>query len=80
MDVVIGLVFVSLVLVALGLVFFFMRLREGDFDHGERLSLLPLREDRLQGAAPPARQTTAETAIDVDPGHDKEGGFSNGSG
>lgn len=75
MDVVIGLVFVSLVLVALGLVFFFMRLREGDFDHGERLSLLPLREDRLQGAAP-----ATTTAIDADPAHDKEGGFSNGSG
>ena len=82
MDVVIGLVFVSLVLVALGLVFFFMRLREGDFDHGERLSLLPLREDRLQtaGGGEVARETNVKTAITADPAHDKEGGVSNGTG
>lgn len=82
MDVVIGLVFVSLVLVALGLVFFFMRLREGDFDHGERLSLLPLREDRLQtaGGGEVARETNVKTANTVDPAHDKEGGVSNGIG
>lgn len=45
MDVVILLVFISLVLVAAGLVFFFSRLREGDFDHGERLALTPLVDD-----------------------------------
>lgn len=45
MDVVILLVFVSLVLVAAGLVFFISRLREGDFDHGERLALSPLADD-----------------------------------
>jgi cbb3-type cytochrome oxidase maturation protein len=44
-DVVILLVFVSLVLVAAGLVFFISRLREGDFDHGERLALSPLAKD-----------------------------------
>jgi len=44
-DVVILLVFVSLVLVIGALIFFFTRLREGDFDHGERLSLLPLADD-----------------------------------
>jgi cbb3-type cytochrome oxidase maturation protein len=44
-DVVILLVFVSLVLVAAGLVFFVSRLREGDFDHGERLALSPLAND-----------------------------------
>jgi len=45
MDVIIALVFISLTLVAAGLVFFFTRLFEGDFEHGERLSLLPLADD-----------------------------------
>jgi cbb3-type cytochrome oxidase maturation protein len=44
-DVVIVLVFISLVLVAAGLIFFVSRLREGDFDHGERLALSPLADD-----------------------------------
>lgn len=45
MDVIIALVFISLTLVAAGLVFFFTRLFEGDFEHGDRLSLLPLADD-----------------------------------
>ena len=45
MDVIIALVFISLTLVVAGLVFFFSRLFEGDFEHGERLSLLPLEDD-----------------------------------
>ena len=45
MDVIIALVFISLTLVIGGLVFFFSRLVEGDFEHGERLSLLPLEDD-----------------------------------
>ena len=45
MDIIIALVFISLTLVAAGLVFFFSRLFEGDFEHGERLSLLPLEDD-----------------------------------
>ena len=45
MDVVILLVFISLALVAAGLIFFVFRLREGDFDHGERLALTPLTDD-----------------------------------
>lgn len=45
MDVIIALVFISLTLVIAGLVFFFSRLFEGDFEHGERLSLLPLEDD-----------------------------------
>lgn len=45
MDVIIALVFISLTLVIGGLVFFFSRLFEGDFEHGERLSLLPLEDD-----------------------------------
>ena len=34
MDVIIALVFISLTLVIAGLVFFFSRLVEGDFEHG----------------------------------------------
>ena len=45
MDIIIALVFISLTLVVAGLVFFFSRLFEGDFEHGERLSLLPLEDD-----------------------------------
>ncbi|PID78908.1 hypothetical protein CSB20_12875 [bacterium DOLZORAL124_64_63] len=45
MDVIIALVFISLTLVVAGLVFFFTRLFDGDFEHGERLSLLPLEDD-----------------------------------
>ncbi len=45
MDIIIVLVFISLTLVIAGLVFFFSRLVEGDFEHGERLSLLPLADD-----------------------------------
>jgi cbb3-type cytochrome oxidase maturation protein len=45
MDVVILLVFISLMLVAAALAFFIYRLREGDFEHGDRLSLAPLNND-----------------------------------
>jgi len=45
MDVIIALVIISLMLVIAGLVFFFTRLFEGDFEHGDRLSLLPLADD-----------------------------------
>ena len=45
MDVVILLVFISLVLVGAGLYFFFHRLRAGDFEHGDRLALAPLIDD-----------------------------------
>ena len=45
MDVIVVMVFFSLALVIAGLIFFFSRLRDGDFDHGERLSLLPLADD-----------------------------------
>jgi hypothetical protein len=45
MEVIIVLVFFSLALVIAGLIFFFSRLSDGDFDHSERLSLLPLAQD-----------------------------------
>lgn len=73
MDIVIGLVVVSLALVALGLLFFFTRLRAGDFDHGERLSLLPLREDETASGENVSRSSLASSI------HSKEGGSSNGS-
>lgn len=61
MDVVIALVFFSLVLVAGALTFFVSRLKEGDFDHGDRLSLLPLsRDDGL----PPAGDEGLPLAAD----------------
>ena len=45
MDVLIVTVFVSLLLAAGGVALFLFRMRAGDFDHGDRLSLLPLGED-----------------------------------
>ena len=45
MDIIILLVFISLILVGAALSFFRSRLKDGDLDHGERLSLLPLLED-----------------------------------
>jgi cbb3-type cytochrome oxidase maturation protein len=45
LDIIIVLVFISLTLVVAGLIFFFSRLFDGDFEHGERLSLLPLEDD-----------------------------------
>lgn len=45
MDVIVALVLISLMLVIAGLVFFFTRLFDGDFEHGDRLSLLPLADD-----------------------------------
>jgi nitrogen fixation-related uncharacterized protein len=45
-DVVIVLVFVSLVLVTAAVVLFIMRVKAGDFEHGDRLSLLPLDDEK----------------------------------
>lgn len=61
MEVIIVLVFFSLMLVIAGLIFFFTRLSDGDFEHEERLSLLPLADD--DGT----NQTNA--AKEVDPGN-----------
>jgi nitrogen fixation-related uncharacterized protein len=51
-EVVIVLVFVSLVLVTAAVAMFIMRVKGGDFEHGDRLSLLPLDEDREERRAP----------------------------
>lgn len=45
MDVLILTVFVSLVLAAGALLLLIKGVKEGDFEHGDRLSLLPLEED-----------------------------------
>ena len=45
MDILIVTLFASSVLVVAGLVLFVLRMRAGDFDHGDRLSLLPLDDD-----------------------------------
>lgn len=63
MDIIIALVFISLTLVAAGLVFFFFRLKDGDFEHGERLSLLPLAADERPAA--PSGQKADDTAEDL---------------
>jgi hypothetical protein len=45
MEVIVVLVFISLVLVVGALLLLFVRINAGDFEHGERLSLLPLEPD-----------------------------------
>lgn len=47
MNVIPLLVFLSLALVCLSLVFFFYSVRQGDHEHADRLSLLPLEEDEM---------------------------------
>lgn len=63
MDVVILLVFISLVLVGAGLVFFVHRLREGDFEHGDRLALAPLADDEAEDAGPSTTGTPDEPRV-----------------
>jgi hypothetical protein len=60
MDILIVTLFVSLVLVVVGVVFFVVRLREGDLEHGERLSLLPLEEEE---DSPPAADSPANGQV-----------------
>ncbi len=68
---------IAIVLVALGLVlasaalaFFMIRLREGDFEHGDRLSLLPLADDEVirpaDGDAPPAQNREERGCLNGD--------------
>lgn len=59
MDVLIVLVFVSLVLVAGSIVLFLFTVRQRDFEHGDRLSLLPLLDSPL--ATDASRVSTAAT-------------------
>jgi hypothetical protein len=50
-EVLIVLIFVSLVLVTAAVAVFIMRVKAGDIEHGERLSLLPLDDDRAPRSA-----------------------------
>ena len=61
MDVLILTVFISLVLVAAAVLFLVKRTREGDFEHGDRLSLLPLDDE-------PPRDPKTGTGDDAEPG------------
>jgi len=47
MDVIPLLVFLSLVLVGMALAFFLYTVKQGDHEHADRLSLLPLEEDEM---------------------------------
>jgi len=66
MDIVIVLVFISLMLVIAGLLFFFTRLFQGDFDHGDRLSLLPLEDDDGMGSDKQDEITSNDQGSSVD--------------
>lgn len=54
MDVLMVTAFVSLMLVVAGVVLFVSRARAGDFEHGDRLSLLPLADDEGRDEDDPA--------------------------
>ena len=63
MNVLVITVFASLVLVVAGLALFVSRIRAGDFDHGDRLSLLPLEEDLPAGHS----ESSADVPVDDEP-------------
>ena len=84
MDVIPLLVFVSLVLVCFALLLFFYSVKQGDHEHADRLSLLPLEDDEMPqqtkadiGAETgqdlsPLSATSTETEHEHDPGpHDQ---------
>ncbi len=60
MEALIITIFVSMVLVFLGLLLFARCVKEGDFEHGDRLSLLPLEDEskRFTGAGDPQEEET----------------------
>ena len=55
MDVLILLIFVSLMLVVGALLFLLVRVRGGDFDHLDRLPFLPLEPDQRHDPEPDHR-------------------------
>ncbi len=67
MDVIPLLVFCSLVLGALGVLAFLYSVRQGDSEHADRLSLLPLEED----ASPESKKGESAGEGGMDP---EEGG------
>jgi len=65
MEVIIVLVFISLFLVLGALLFFVVSVRQGDLEHGDRLTLLPLEPDDSAEPARPAPRPKEE-GVDVD--------------
>ena len=65
MNILVITVFASLMLVVGGLVLFVSRIRAGDFDHGDRLSLLPLEEDL------PVEQSETSADVPADDGSER---------
>jgi len=53
-------IFVSLVLVAGGLILFFYSVRQKDFEHFDRMALLPLEKDSESPPATPALPSNSE--------------------
>lgn len=71
MDVLIVLVFVSLVLVVGSILLFLFTMNQQDFEHGERLSLLPLTEtNRVRVDGPPADASGSLVVSTGAPGSD----------
>jgi nitrogen fixation-related uncharacterized protein len=63
MDVLILLIFVSLLLVIGGVLLLVFGLAQGDFEHAERLSLLPLADDiETPAAIAPAPRTPSPSS------------------
>jgi len=63
-DVLILTLFASLILVVGGVLFLTKRIKEGDLEHGDRLSLLPLAEDEYPETDP---ETDSETEAETKP-------------
>ena len=68
MEILIVLVFVSLVLVTAAVLLFIMRIRGGDLEHADRLSLLPLEEDAASERAAAVPRAPVETTGEGDDG------------
>jgi hypothetical protein len=65
MEVIVVLVFISLCLVVGALLFFVVSVRQGDLEHGDRLTLLPLEPDDSTVPARPASRSREE-GVNVD--------------
>jgi len=68
MDVVPYLVFFSLVLVVFSVVLFSFSVRQGDLDHADRLSLLPLERDDM-----PQRKGDDKAGAETEDSHPPKG-------
>jgi hypothetical protein len=68
MDVLILLIFTSIVLLVGALILLLKSIKQGDYEHGDRLSLLPLEDDlpvaSSRGESTPGGDTRSEPATD----------------